>query len=151
MYQLVFYTSPRGKVVTLLGCMCTIGPILLVDLCGPASRYGVRSLTSVRYHNHQVNPITWKSVWKRNSHTLTTCSHLKDMTNPTSQYRLPVDVKPTHYGERVLHLLDESQRNIDIKIRTDLEKLTFEGLANIECGPFYTGFIVTKSNLQSRY
>jgi hypothetical protein len=34
------------------------------------------------------------------------------------QFRLPTDVRPTHY---------------DITIRTDLEKLSFEGFASIEC------------------
>lgn len=44
------------------------------------------------------------------------------MTAPSTarsleEYRLPLDVKPTHY---------------DVTVRTDLEKLTFDGLVKIE-------------------
>lgn len=36
---------------------------------------------------------------------------------PRDEYRLPLNVKPTHY---------------DLTIRTDLEKLTFDGFVKIE-------------------
>ena len=36
---------------------------------------------------------------------------------PRDKYRLPLDVKPTHY---------------DVTIRTDLEKLTFDGFVKVE-------------------
>lgn len=39
------------------------------------------------------------------------------ITKPLNEYRLPLDVKPTHY---------------DVTIRTDLEKLSFGGFVKIE-------------------
>lgn len=41
---------------------------------------------------------------------------------PRDEYRLPLNVKPTHY---------------DVTIRTDLEKLTFDGFVNIEYVRFH--------------
>ena len=39
------------------------------------------------------------------------------LTSSADHYRLPVDVKPTHY---------------DLTIKTDLDKLHFEGLVKVE-------------------
>lgn len=38
--------------------------------------------------------------------------------NKTDEYRLPTNVKPTHY---------------DLTLRTDLEKETFEGVVDVQC------------------
>jgi hypothetical protein len=42
---------------------------------------------------------------------------ISDTTKPLEDYRLPLDVKPTHY---------------DVTVRTDLEKLSFDGFVKIE-------------------
>lgn len=39
------------------------------------------------------------------------------------QYRLPLDVKPTHY---------------EVTVKTDLEKLTFNGFVNIQYASLYS-------------
>jgi aminopeptidase 2 len=44
--------------------------------------------------------------------------HVSD--NPSGSFRLPLDVKPTHY---------------ELTIKTDLEQLTFQGLVHIEFVP----------------
>jgi hypothetical protein len=48
----------------------------------------------------------------------TTASDATMATSKPDQFRLPTDVRPTHY---------------DVTIKTDLEKLKFEGFVKIEC------------------
>jgi aminopeptidase 2 len=40
-----------------------------------------------------------------------------DTAKPLESYRLPLEIKPTHY---------------DVTVRTDLKKLNFDGLVKIE-------------------
>jgi hypothetical protein len=86
------------------GRMCRIGPILLVDLrvqARASQRYGIRSHRSVfRPRPFKLVPPSGKSVPTRAfSSTAATTPHTM---STTSQYRLPANVKPVHYGQCLL-------------------------------------------------
>ena len=77
---------------------------------------------TTRSHRFQYRAIVSNELTKTFSNQLRRCSnssgHSSIMTAPSQRSpRLPVDVKPTHY---------------DVTVRTDLEKLVFDGWATIE-------------------
>lgn len=80
-----------------------------------------RSLET-RIYNRNRNPLHRLSRFLPIRHY---CSHLQDIAmGPTAsienpdQYRLPTDLKPTHY---------------DVVVKTDLEALTFQGVVTARC------------------
>lgn len=114
----------------------------------PALSHGTQVLGSIppsyaSLYQIQRPPYTYAYVRTRDHQTLSSQSHLKPCTRncstsatprmssasaapnpsqPQVDYRLPTDIKPTHY---------------DLTVRTDLKESKFDGVVKIECVPYY--------------
>lgn len=72
-----------------------------------------------RLHQYYSQSCRRKRVFNSTSqHTLIARMSSTVTTGLADEYRLPLNVKPTHY---------------DVTIRTDLEKLTFDGFVKVKC------------------
>ena len=90
----------------------------------------------LRSVSHLPPTCQWSSYKKFKASCTYSTQSVNTMAAPNnSVYRLPTAVKPTHYGVLLYPMFVDwisISPSIDLFIKTDLEKLTFDGLATIQ-------------------
>jgi len=105
------------SMVSIVGSLrvCVGLPIRCLSTC--ATRSNTQSTLLVSYTSGSARSYLPRSQSLRITRYCSTSALMTKLTNSGDSFRLPLDVKPTHY---------------DLTVKTDLENSTFEGVVKIE-------------------